>query len=426
MKKFLKHAVISLLFCTFFTTITRGQTISPQEQKIVDFVDKSSPDAIRLIEKLVNIESPSEDLVGVKNTGTLLMPEFRSIGMSVRWIDMPAEMKRGGHLLAETSGSQGKRVLMLGHLDTVLRGEKFRREGSKIYGTGTSDMKTGVVVMYYALKALDSVGVLKDKQIKLLLTGDEEDTGVPVSISRRDMVDAAKASDLVLSFENGGNNIATVARRGYSDWELEVSAKTGHSSAIFKERMGSGAIFETARILNQFYIDLSHEKYLTFNPSIIGGGTEITTSENSIISIGKGNVVPAKVIVRGDLRFLTEAQKAAAREKMKAIVAMNLPGTAAKITFRDEMPGMEPTPANLELLKKLNQVSQDLGLGRITALDPGDRGAGDISYISNLLPGMDGLGATGGNDHAKGEYADLDTMPIQIKRAAILIYRLTK
>ncbi|HLA94964.1 MAG TPA: M20/M25/M40 family metallo-hydrolase, partial [Pyrinomonadaceae bacterium] len=421
MKKIPKHVVISLLLFILLTTICYGQKISPQEQKIVDFIDKSSPDAIHLIEKLVNIESPSEDPAGVKNTGTILMPEFRSIGMTAKWIDMPAEMKRGGHLLAETSGSQGKRVLMLGHLDTVLRGEKFRREGNKIYGTGTSDMKTGVVVMYYALKALESVGALKDRRIKLLLTGDEEDTGVPASISRRDMVDAAKTSDMVLSFENGGNNIATVARRGYSDWELEVSAKTGHSSAIFKESMGSGAIFEAARILNQFYINLNHEKYLTFNPSIIAGGTEITTADGSITSTGKGNVVPAKVIVRGDLRFLTEAQKTAAREKMKAIVAMNLPGTSAKIGFRDEMPGMEPTPANLELLKQLDQVSQDLGYGRITALDPGDRGAGDISYISDLIPGMDGLGATGGNDHAKGEYADLDTMPIQIKRAAILI-----
>jgi len=335
-------------------------------------------------------------------------------------------MNRGGHLWAEASGTKGKRVLLLGHLDTVLKGEKFRREGNTIYGTGTFDMKAGNIVIYYALKALQSAGALRDTKIIVLLTGDEEDTGLPETISRRDMFDAAKRSDLVLSFENGGDNIATVARRGYSDWQLEVTAKTGHSSGIFRESMGSGAIFETARILNQFYENLNHEKYLTFNPSIISGGTEVTATESSLTSIGKGNVVPAKVIVRGDLRFISEEQKAAAREKMKAIVAMNLPGTSATITFRDEMPAMAPTPANYELLKQLDNVSQDLGLGTIKPLDPGERGAGDISYISDLIPGLDGLGATGGNAHAKGEYIDVDTLPIQIKRAALLIYRLTR
>ena len=255
-----------------------------------------------------------------------------------------------------------------------------------------------------------------------MLTGDEEDTGEPVDISRRDMIAAAKRSDLVLSFENGGNNIATVTRRGYSDWQLEVTAKTGHSSGIFKESMGSGAIFEAARILNQFYVNLNHEKYLTFNPSVIGGGTTITSPDAvSISATGKGNVVPATVVVRGDLRFISEEQKAKAREKMRAIVAMSLPGTSAKITFRDEMPAMAPTEANYALLKQLDEVSGDLGLGTIKPLDPGDRGAGDISYISDLIPGLDGLGATGGNDHAKGEYAEVDTFPVQLKRAALLI-----
>lgn len=416
----------SFVFILILSVALCAQTISQQEQKIVDFVDKHSSEAVEMLEKIVNIESPTEDAAGVKAVGTVLKPEFESIGMSVKWIDMPAEMKRGGHLWAETNGNKGKRVLMLGHIDTVLKGEKFRREGDKVYGTGTADMKAGVVVMYYALKALESAGALKDTKLIVLLTGDEEDTGAPASISRRDMIDAAKRSDLVLSFENGGNNIATVARRGYSDWELEVTAKTGHSSGIFRENMGSGAIFEAARILNQFYSNLNHEKYLTFNPSIISGGTTVVDSDGSLTSTGKGNVVPAKVVVRGDLRFISEEQKAAAREKMKAIAAMSLPGTSAKITFRDEMPAMAPTPANYDLLKQLDQVSQDLGLGKIEPLDPGERGAGDISYISDLLPGIDGLGATGGKSHAAGEYADLETMPIQIKRAALLIYRLTR
>ncbi len=87
---------------------------------------------------------------------------------------------------------------------------------------------------------------------------------------------------------------------------------------------------------------------------------------------------------------------------------------------------MPPTEGNYAILKQLDAVSQDLGLGKIEALDPGERGAGDISYIANLLPSLDGMGATGQNAHARGEYADLDTLPRQIKRAAVLIYRLTR
>lgn len=420
----IKIALAVLLSFQLFTA-AHGQTISAEEKKIIDYIDANSAEAVALLEKTVNIESPTENFDGVREVGAVFMNEFRSIGLKSKWISMPAGMKSAGHLFAETGGTSGKRILLLGHLDTVLAGEKFRREGEKAFGTGTADMKAGNVVLYFALKALHSAGVLKDARISILLTGDEEDAGVPLSISRADMIAAAKNNDLVLSFENGGSNIATVARRGYSDWELEVTAKGGNSSAIFGE-MGSGAIFEASRILNDFYYELKDEKYLTFNPSIIAGGTEVSTDGSKLSSTGKGNVVPARVIVRGDLRFISEAQKTAAREKMTRIVSKSLPGASAKITFRDEMPAMSPKPANYELLKVLDKVSQDLGLGPIEPLDPGKRGAGDISFIADLLPGLDGLGATGGNEHAKGEYADLDTLARQTKRAAILIYRLTR
>ncbi len=426
MKKTIKKITAAFAFVVLTSTFIYAQKISAEEQKIIDYIDSQTKSAVSLLEKTVNIESPTENLAGIKQVGMIFKNEFESLGFAAKWIEMPAEMKRAGHLLAEKTGTKGKRVLLLGHLDTVLYGEKFRREGNKAYGTGVSDMKAGNVVLFYALKALQATGMLKDANVTVLLTGDEEDSGIPIEISRRDMIAAAKRSDLVLSFENGGSNIATVARRGYSDWQLEVTAKTGHSSGIFKESMGSGAIFEAARIVNQFYETLRGEKYLTFNPAIIAGGTELEIKDAGITATGKGNVVPARVIVRGDLRFISEQQKETARAKMREIVARSLPGTSAKITFRDEIPAMSPTTGNYALLKHLDEVSQDLGFGKIEALDPGERGAGDISYVADLLPGLDGLGATGGNAHARGEYADLESLPRQIKRAALLIYRLTR
>ncbi len=426
MKKSVCKIVTALVLIGLLWASGYAQKISAEEQKIVNYIDAHVEDAIALIEKTVDIESPTENLAGVRQIGEVFKNELEPLGFTAKWVEMPAEMKRAGHLLAEKKGTKGKRLLILGHIDTVLSGEKFRREGTKAYGTGSADMKGGNVVLTYALKALHAVGALKDANIIVMLTGDEESGGNPREISRGDMIAAAKRSDLALSFENGGSNIATVARRGSSGWTLEVTAKTGHSGQIFKKDMGSGAIFEAARILNQFYQTLHEEEYLTFNPAIIAGGTEINSSGEAFTAKGKSNVVPAKVVVRGDLRFISEKQKESARAKMREIVAKSLPGASAKITFSDGIPSMPPTAGNYAILKELDAVSQDLGFGKIEAQDPGERGAGDISYIANLLPSLDGLGATGRNAHASGEYVDLDTLPRQIKRTALLIYRLTR
>ena len=427
MKQIVTFILITVFFGFQVTPAALAQTLNPDEKRIVDYIDQHNGEAVSFLESIVNIESPTEDLAGVRNVGMVFKREFENLGFSTKWIDMPPEMKRAGNLLAETNGKSGKRILLLGHIDTVLHGERFRRDGNKAYGTGINDMKGGDVVIVQALKALNSVGALKDRQIIVMLTGDEENSGKPMSISRGEMIDAAKRSDAALSFEAAVRNTATVGRRGASSWRLEVEAKTGHSSGIFKESAGNGAIFEAARILDQFYQTLRGEKYLTFNPSVIVGGTTAELANAQGSATGKSNVIPAKVIVSGDLRFISEEQKEAARQKMRDIVAKSLPGASAKITFEDGLPAMTPNEGNYELLIQLDKVSQDLGFDKVEALDPGDRGAGDIGAISGIVPGLDGLGIdSGGNSHAPGEWTNIDSLPMLTKRAAILIYRLTR
>jgi glutamate carboxypeptidase len=417
---------------TAFLTITlayifvQAQTLSPEEQKIASYIDAHQAEQVALIEKVVNLPSPTENITGVKQVGMVFKSQLEALGFTTKWIDMPAEMKRAGHLLAERKGTQGKRLLLLGHIDTVLSGERFKREGNRAAGTGTVDMKAGDVVLVYALKALDAAGVLKDTRILVMLTGDEETAGRPLEISRGDMISAAKNADLALSFESAAGNRATVGRRGSSNWTMEVTGQTGHSAGIFRNDAGAGAIFEAARILDQFYEALHKEKYLTFNPSVIVGGTQATLKVTDGTASGKTNVIPAKVLVTGDLRFISEQQKEAARAKMRDIVARNLPRTSANITFEDRYPAMTPNQGNYQLLKQLDQVSQDLGAGKMEALDPGERGAGDIAFVSHLIPGLDGIGASGGGAHAPGEFVELDSLPLLTKRAALLIYRLTR
>jgi glutamate carboxypeptidase len=187
MKNFLSFnfaALSGLIIILFTASATSAQTLTAEEKRIAAHIDKHIDEAVALLEKTVNIESPTQNLEGVKKVGAVFQQEFAALGFKTRWIDMPAEVKRGGHLLAEHSGTKGKRILLLGHIDTVLAGEKFRREGSRAYGTGSSDMKAGDMVWLYALKALSDSGAFRERQVIVRLTGDEEAFGKPVSVSR--------------------------------------------------------------------------------------------------------------------------------------------------------------------------------------------------------------------------------------------------
>ena len=153
MRKPIGRIAVASVLVILSSTFSYAQKISADEQKLVDYIDAHKDEATALLEKVVNIESPTENLAGVKQVGAVFKAGFESLGFTARWINMPVEMKRAGHLLAEKKGTKGKRLLLLGHIDTVLRGEKFRREGDKAFGTGSSDMKAGNVVLYFALKS---------------------------------------------------------------------------------------------------------------------------------------------------------------------------------------------------------------------------------------------------------------------------------
>lgn len=420
--------VITLLAVAVSTPRASTQPAPSEEQQIISYVDSHSQEAVSLLERTVNIESATLNQDGVRRVGQVFGSELESLGFTVRWAEMPKEMNRAGHLFAERRGERGKRLLLIGHLDTVLQGKRFEREGARAKGAGTVDMKGGDVVLLYALKALYSIGALDKSRIIVAMTGDEELPGLPLSVSRRDLIEAARRSDAALAFEAAAGDTATVARRGSSTWRLEVSAPTGHSSGIFGADVGSGAIFEASRILNSFYQELKGEQYLTFNPSVMVGGTDVTyeTGEKRGTAAGKPNVIAKRAVVEGDLRFISEEQKDKVRARMREIVARSLPRARAEISFEDFYPAMSPTPGNYELLRVLDEASRANGLGRVEAFDPGKRGAGDVSFVAPFLSGLDGLGARGGGAHEPEEFVELDTLPLMIKRAALLIYRLTR
>ncbi len=236
--------------------------LSDVEQRIVAAVKQRSPQAVDLLEKMVRVNSGTLNVEGVREVGRITRAELDAIGMTTRWEEMPATMQRGGHLVAAVDGGKGQRVLLLGHLDTVFEKNSsvalWARRGDRVRGQGVGDMKGGNVVMLEALRALHSVGALRDARISVLFTGDEERTGAPLELSRATLVELAKQSDAALSFEAstrlGGNYAASIARRSSGGWTLSVRGRPGHSAGVFAPGQGYGAIYESSmRFANRLW-----------------------------------------------------------------------------------------------------------------------------------------------------------------------------
>ena len=412
-----------------------GATPSPGEQRMRAAIDADQPHAIALLEKLVNQNSGSLNIPGVTAVGGMVRAELEPLGFDVQWIDMRAT-GRAGHLVATHAGNgRGKRILMIGHLDTVFEPDstfqRFVRDGERATGPGIADDKGGVVIIIAALRAMHAAGTLRDADIKVVLTGDEESAGTPLEAARADLVAAGKWADVALEYEElivrDGRDYATVARRGVTDWELTTTGITGHSGGVFGDALGYGANYELVRILDAFRRELP-EPNLTFNVGLMVGGTPATLDAGGArgSAAGKTNIVAAEAVARGDMRTFSAAQEARARAKMQAIVDAHLPKTDATLAFDDSYPAMAPTAGNRALLALLNQVNADLGLPAMGEWDPAKRGAADSSFVAADADVLAGLGAAGTGAHAVGETLDLASIPRQALRSAVLIERLSR
>ncbi|HEX7063150.1 MAG TPA: M20/M25/M40 family metallo-hydrolase [Woeseiaceae bacterium] len=406
--------------------------LSDTERRLAEAVDARQAQALALLEEAVEINSGSLNLEGVQQVGELFERALTGIGFETEWLDGSA-FGRAGHLVAR-HGDRGPHLLLIGHLDTVFEPDSpfrhFERVGpDRAKGPGVIDMKGGDVVMIEALAALKAVGALDDLEITVIMIGDEESSGSPLSAARQALLAAADEADIALGFEDGDGDpkTAVIARRGYTGWELTVSGTPAHSSQIFQKETGDGAAFELARILDGFRRELSGERNLTFNPALVLAGTRVDYDDEHSAgeAFGKGNVIPGHAFASGDLRTLTPVQLASAKSRMRKIVAQHLPGTSAKIEFTDGYPPLAPTDGNRRLLSLYDQASRDLGFGPVTAVNPRDAGAADISFTAGRVAmALDGIGLMGTGGHTVEETADLTTLTSQAKRAALLMYRL--
>jgi glutamate carboxypeptidase len=443
-KTVLGFLMVVAVVCSAAIAQSSSPTMAPVESAMVKAVDAETPAAIGLLEKLVNINSGTMNFAGVVAVKDVVAPQIETLGFKVQWTPMESLDGRAGDLVAEHAcpagaGKCGKRLLLIGHMDTVFEpSSSFQKysivpgtNGNVATGPGVNDMKGGLVVMLTALKAMKAAGMLDNAEIRIVLSGDEEKHGTPASVSRKDMIDAAKRSDVALEFEAGGlvngKDVQSISRRSAGNWRLETSGRTGHSSQVFSERMGDGAVYELARILDEFRKEL-REPGLTYNVGLVLGGATATMNANGTggEATGKVNVVPPAALALGDIRTLDNEQSARVQAKMRAIVADHLPKTGATITFEEGYPAMAATEGGHALVKQLNEVNAALGLPVMEEMDPMLRGAGDIAFVAPYVPGLVGTGVMGEGAHAEGETVFLDSIPKQAKRMALLMYRLSK
>jgi len=427
---------LKIITITLFTLLVAGATyaqLNKVEKKIVATIDRHYLESLKLLEEVVDINSGSMNFEGVKKVGQIFRSKLDALGFQTRWVD-GTPFGRAGHLVGEHKG-KGKTLLLIGHLDTVFEltspFQKFAfLNDSTVSGPGVGDMKGGDVVIIQSLQALHEADLLKDMSIIVVMTGDEELSGKPLNSARHDLIEAGKSADIAIGFEDGAGDpkTAVVARRSSSNWELNVTGMPAHSSQIFMDQVGAGAIYEAARILTEFYEALSTETNLTFNPGMILGGSNVQHERNMDggSAYGKANIVAKQAVVSGDVRAISPEQLAKTKATMKSIVEKHRPMTSAEITFFDGYPPMAPTEGNYKLLEYVNKISNDLGQGAVVAVNPRKAGAADISftatYVDMAIDGM-GLRSTGG--HTSDEKADPRSIASQAKRAAILFYRLT-
>ena len=383
----------------------------------------------------MRINSGTLNPEGVRAVGELYRADLEALGFKTRWIDMPPAMKRAGHLVATHEGDQGKRVLLLGHMDTVFeKGSSvplWERRGDRVRGQGVNDMKGGDVIMIQALRALKARARWTERTSRSCSPATRS---APVRRCRR-------------RAPRWWRWAGAPTTRCRSRAATSTAAWTGQHRAPFLGRLGAagqgqgGAFDGRVLVAIGFWRHLrvrAHPQRISragdrarpdLQPGPGFGGTNISYADDTATAsaFGKSNVIARDAEVLGDLRYLSPEQGERARQKMQAIVSSgNLPGTSASISFSEGYPPMPPTEAGRKLAEIYSQASVDAGLGRIGIVDPSQRGAGDVQFVAPYTVGIDGLGAQGRGAHTDDEELEIASIERGAVRAALLIYRLTQ
>ncbi|HXA83641.1 MAG TPA: M20 family metallopeptidase [Candidatus Dormibacteraeota bacterium] len=376
------------------------QGISQSALTYLTFCQQHESEMLSLLQKMVEIESPSDDKAAVDRMGAFLAEAFERLGGQVTFY--PQEVA-GNHLKAEFTGGSGKPVLLLGHFDTVwplgtLARMPFRMEAGRAFGPGVYDMKAGIAMMIFALRALKASGQDSNRPVTILLDTDEEvgsTTGRPVVEATAKDCEAV----LVLEPSQGPQGHLKTSRKGVGDITIRVRGRASHSGVDFEK--GQSAIVELARQLLEIVKFTDSNRGITVNPGVIQGGT-------------RSNVVAAEAWAEVDLRVVHAADATLLEQKFAALKPFNRE-CSIEISGGMNRPPMERTEGTVRLFGIAREIAGSIGL-EIAESSTG--GGSDGNFTSALgIPTLDGLGALGEGAHATNESVVIQQLP---QRTALL------
>ena len=400
--------------------------LSTQEREIVSWVADQEDDMVALLERLTNINTGTLNKAGVAEVIGLLNTELLQLGFDSRTlagnvIEMPScpgseyTIDVADHLLATKSG-EGKRMLMIGHVDTVFPVDSpfqtFSRDGDTAYGPGVSDMKGGLVVMLYALKALNHFGELEDKAISILLNSDEE---IGSLSSRKYVEQQAALHDFGLVYESSGNNRLTRARKGLGQARFVVTGRASHAGGAHQQ--GRSAIKELAYKIVQIENMTDYESGVTVNVGVINGGE----ARNTIAPCAEALV---------DLRYPEPQQGLDAVKRWEEIFGSvySYPVDSGELSTNSwtslHRPPKIPTEESDALLNKTIAIGRLLGQ-EFTVTDSGGGTDGSLTQAAGL-PTLDSLGSDGTGAHSKREQGRISSLVERAQLSVVLIGRLAK
>ncbi len=378
------------------TTKADSQSVSAH----LAFCQQHEGEMLSLLRHMVEIESPSDDKTAVDRMGSFLAEAFETLGGQVTFY--PQEVA-GNHLKAEFAGGTGKPVLLLGHFDTVwplgtLAKMPFHTQDGRAFGPGVYDMKAGIAMMVFAMRAIKAAGHIGHRPVTILLDTDEEvgsTTGRPVVEATAKDCEAV----LVLEPSQGPQGHLKTSRKGVGDITIRVRGRASHSGVDFEK--GQSAIVELARQLLEIVKFTDSNRGITVNPGVIQGGT-------------RSNVVAAEAWAEVDLRVVHAADATLLEQKFAALKPFN-PECSIEISGGMNRPPMERTEGTVRLFGIAREIAGSIGL-EIAESYTG--GGSDGNFTSAMgIPTLDGLGALGEGAHATNESVVIQQLP---QRTALL------
>jgi len=368
------------------------------------------------LKTIVNIDSGTFTKAGVDRVAAYLQERFQELGFSTRF---EQQEHYGDHLVATHQGNApgGPRILLIGHIDTVLPdGEAGRRpfaisqrDGARIAtGPGILDMKSGVLIGMYALHLLLEGQQANYSQVTFICNSDEE-IGSPSS--RPLIQQLAQQADAVLVLEPGrAQGTIVSSRKGCGQYRVEVHGLSAHAGV--EPQHGRNAILE---------LSYQVQKMQALNGTIPGA----TLSVGIIRGGERTNVVPDYAYFDMDVRVADQASLKVLEEAMRQVTHQNkLAGTRITLSGSLLCQPFERNQHNEQLVALAKEAGRELG---VKIQDVGSGGASDANTTAAMaIPTLDGLGAGGGLAHNPGEYIELDYLPTRIALAAGLIRKIRK